>query len=283
MILESLTFAAPEALNDADYEFLRRTIYDLSRINLGTDKRALVSARVAKRLRALKLTSYRTYCQRLKTSEGQEELANLVDAISTNHTFFFREPSHFDFLRNTLLPQRQANPLHRTEPLRIWSAACSSGEEPYSLAILLREHVPAVARKDVRILATDISRRMLDKALQAVYPQNAVDEVPSPAYRKYFSALRDDRCGNCQVAAEVRTLVHFAHLNLMGPWPMKGPFQVIFCRNVMIYFDKSTQQELINRFWDYLEPGGYLFVGHSEGLSSVKHRFHYVRPAVYQK
>jgi len=124
---------------------------------------------------------------------------------------------------------------------------------------------------------------MLDKALHAVYPQDAVDEVPMAAYRKYFTVQRNDRSGNCQVAAEACALVHFAHLNLMDPWPMKGLFQVIFCRNVMIYFDRPTQQELINRFWDYLEPGGHLFVGHSEGLSSVKHRFRYVRPAVYQK
>ena len=135
----------------------------------------------------------------------------------------------------------------------------------------------------MRILATDISRRMLDKALQAVYPQTAVDEVPAPAYRKYFTTGRNDRSGSCQVADEARALVHFAQLNLMDPWPMKGLFQVIFCRNVMIYFDRPTQQELINRFWDCLERGGYLFVGHSEGLSAIKHQFRYVRPAVYQK
>jgi chemotaxis protein methyltransferase CheR len=271
-----MTLAA-SGLNSKQFQKISAMVYQTAGINLKEGKEALVRARLMKRLRFLGMSRVEDYIEFIDSDQGTDEVVALIDVMTTNKTSFFREVDHFHFLRDQVLPG-----LH-VPRVRFWSAACSSGEEPYSLAILLREHLPAVARKDVRILATDISRRMLDKALQAVYPQNAVDEVPSPAYRKYFSALRNDRCGSCQVAAEVRTLVHLAHLNLMDPWPMKGPFQVIFCRNVMIYFDKSTQQELINRFWDYLEPGGYLFVGHSEGLSSVKHRFHYVRPAVYQK
>ncbi len=264
-------------LNPKQFQKISDMVYRTAGINLKQGKEALVRARLMKRLRSLEISRVEDYIAFIDSDQGSGEAAALIDVMTTNKTSFFREVDHFHFLREQVLPGLN------NQRVRFWSAACSSGEEPYSLAILLREHLPAIARKDVRILATDISQRMLDKALQALYPPDAVDEVPLPAYRKYFSARPKDRSGSCRVAAEARTLVRFAHLNLMDPWPMKGPFQVIFCRNVMIYFDRPTQQRLIHRFWDYLEPEGYLFVGHSEGLSAVKHRFRYVRPAVYQK
>jgi len=148
---------------------------------------------------------------------------------------------------------------------------------------VLRELLGGIDARDVRILATDISRCVLEKARQAVYPQAVVQEAPLPQYRKYFVSANHGRSGVVRIAAEAQKLVRLAYLNLMEPWPMKGGFQVIFCRNVMIYFDRPTQQTLIQRFWDILEDGGYLFVGHSEGLSAIKHRFRYVRPAVYRK
>jgi chemotaxis protein methyltransferase CheR len=270
-----MTLAAAD-LNPKQFQKISDMVYRTAGINLKEGKEALVRARLMKRLRFLGMSRVEDYIEFIDSDQGTGEVAALIDVMTTNKTSFFREVDHFHFLREQVLPGLNM------PRVRFWSAACSSGEEPYTLAILLREHLPEVERKDVRILATDISRRMLDKALQAVYPQDAVDEVPA-AYRKYFTAQHKGRSGSCQVAAEARALVHFTYLNLMDPWPMKGLFQVIFCRNVMIYFDKPTQQELINRFWDYLEPGGHLFVGHSEGLSSVKHRFRYVRPAVYQK
>jgi chemotaxis protein methyltransferase CheR len=271
-----MTLAAAD-LNPKQFQKISDMVYRTAGINLKEGKEALVRSRLMKRLRFLGMNRVEDYIEFIDSDQGTGEVAALIDVMTTNKTSFFREVDHFHFLREQVLPGLNM------PRVRFWSAACSSGEEPYTLAILLREHLPEVERKDVRILATDISRRMLDKALQAVYPQDVVGEVPLPAYRKYFSARHNDRSGSCQVAAEARALVHFTYLNLMDPWPMKGLFQVIFCRNVMIYFDKPTQQELINRFWDYLEPGGHLFVGHSEGLSSVKHRFRYVRPAVYQK
>jgi chemotaxis protein methyltransferase CheR len=170
--------------------------------------------------------------------------------------------------------------------LRFWSAACSSGEEPFSLAMWLREHMPDIDSKDVLILATDISRRMLEKANQAVYSAATMQDLPSPRFKKYFinqKGQQGQQTGGYRVVDEVRRLVRLAWLNLLETWPMKGPFNVIFCRNVMIYFDRTTQQKLINRFWDLLEPGGYLFVGHSEGLSAIKHKFRYMRPATYKK
>jgi chemotaxis protein methyltransferase CheR len=252
-------------------------VYQAAGINLKQGKEALVRARLMKRLRSLGIGRVEDYLEFLDSEQGSQEMTRLIDVMTTNQTSFFREMDHFSFMRDTVLPEL-------TRPrLRFWSAACSSGEEAYTLAIILREHLPGIECRDVRILATDISRRMLDKAGRAVYPKQAIEEVPSPQYRKYFIPVRDGRPGTVQVGAEARELVHLAYLNLMGPWPMRGRFHVIFCRNVMIYFDRPTQQELVRRFWDVLEDGGYLFVGHAEGLSAIQHRFRYVRPAIYRK
>ncbi|MFZ3046448.1 MAG: CheR family methyltransferase, partial [Desulfatirhabdiaceae bacterium] len=150
-------------------------------------------------------------------------------------------------------------------------------------AMLLCEHIPDIDKKDVRILATDISNRMLEKARQAVYSKATIQDIPAPYLHKYFIKILKGMSPGYRVSDNVRSIVRLANLNLMGHWPMKGPFQVIFCRNVMIYFDRKTQQDLIDRFWKLLETGGYLFVGHSEGLSGITHRFQYIKPAIYQK
>ncbi|MCU0590131.1 MAG: protein-glutamate O-methyltransferase CheR [Desulfobacterales bacterium] len=252
-------------------------VYRAAGINLKQNKEALVRARLMKRLRCLGIHRVADYLDLIENDSGGEEIGCLIDVMTTNKTSFFREMEHFSFLRDSLLPQLTAS------RLRFWSAACSSGEEPYTLAIVLREHLAGIDARDVRILATDISRGVLEKARQAVYPQAVVQEAPLPQYRKYFVSANHGRSGVVRIAAEAQKLVRLAYLNLMEPWPMKGGFQVIFCRNVMIYFDRPTQQTLIQRFWDILEDGGYLFVGHSEGLSAIKHRFRYVRPAVYRK
>lgn len=264
-------------LNQQQFAKISTLVYRTAGINLKQGKEALVRARLMKRLRALGIERVEDYFDHIESAEGSLEIGQLIDVMTTNKTSFFREMDHFVFLREQVLPKL---PHQR---LRFWSSACSSGEEPYSLAILLQEHLPDLKHRDVRILATDLSRRMLEKARQAVYPRAVIDELPSPQYARYFTTAARGRTENCRVAGPATELVRLAQLNLMEPWPMKGPFQVVFCRNVMIYFDRSTQEELINRFWELIEPGGYLFVGHSEGLSSVKHRFRYVRPAVYQK
>ena len=167
--------------------------------------------------------------------------------------------------------------------MRFWSAACSSGQEPYTLAIQLRESLPNLDSLDVKILATDISAQMLARAREGVYPPQDVSGVPRQLLRKYFIRSKGVAGERFRVRDELRRLVTLGSINLMAAWPMKGPFDVIFCRNVMIYFDKTTQQRLVNRFWDLLGPGGYLFVGHSEGLSAIEHKFRYVQPAVYRK
>jgi len=263
-------------LNDKQFRTISDLVYRHCGINLKDGKEALVKARLMKRFRAIGMDSVGSYLELIESKAGDHELDQMIDAMTTNKTSFFREIEHFRYLRETVLPQFK-------EPrMRFWSAACSSGEEPYSLAMLLREHLSDIDRRDVLILATDISRRMLEKGAKALYSEDTLKDLPSSYLQKYFVKSRNAACVY-QVADNVRTMVRLARLNLMDSWPMKGPFHVIFCRNVMIYFDRATQQQLINRFWELLEPGGYLFVGHSEGLSAITHKFKYLRPATYRK
>lgn len=274
------TFAA-DTLSDADYEFLRRLIYEHSRINLGHDKRALVSSRVAKRLRALKIGGYHEYCQWLKTAESAEELGNLVDVISTNHTHFFREEKHFDWMRSVLLPAWRLCHDER-DGFRAWSAASSSGEEPYTLAIVLAEFFGLEGKWTID--ATDISTRILDRAGQAIYDAEKLAPVRPELLRRYFQRGNGQFAGQFRVKEQLRQRVSFRHLNLLQPgYPFSQRFHLIFCRNVMIYFDRPTQETLIAKLTEQLEPGGHLLVGHSESLSGIRHSLRQLQPAVYQK
>jgi chemotaxis protein methyltransferase CheR len=272
---------AAETLGDADYEFLRRLIYEHSRINLGSDKRALMSARVAKRLRALKIGSYREYCQRLKTEPGDDELGHLVDVISTNHTHFFREEKHFDWMQSVLLPHWQAR--HREgEMFRVWSAASSSGEEPYTLAIVLAEFFGLEGKWTID--ATDISTRILDRAGQAIYDEEKLAPVRPELLRRYFQRGNGQFAGQFRVKDQLRQRVSFRHLNLLQrDYPFAQRFDLILCRNVMIYFDRPTQETLIGKLTGQLEPGGHLLVGHSESLSGIRHSLRQLQPAIYLK
>ena len=167
--------------------------------------------------------------------------------------------------------------------LRVWSAGCSSGEEPYSIAITLAERISNLKAWDAKILGTDLSTRVLARAKEGIYDKIRLKDVPGIFLSKYFNCIETRPERRYQVGDSLRSMVRFARLNLMNDWPMRGPFHVIFCRNVMIYFEKSTQQKLIERFWELLAPGGTLFIGHSESLTGVKHHFRYVRPTVYEK
>ena len=201
----------------------------------------------------------------------------MVDALTTNKTSFLRERAHFDYLRDSLLPTLN-------HPVRIWSAGCSSGEEPYTLAMLLLDHNMTGTARDAQVLATDISQRMLATAQAGVYPAEIMSDVPVEWRRRYWARLDLNQPGGSVSATPLlRSVVKFASLNLMDHWPMRGPFDAIFCRNVMIYFDKQTQQRLVERFSDLLRPGGHLFVGHSESLTGTSHQLRYVQPAVYVK
>lgn len=270
-------------MRDSEFDFIRSLVYEHSRISLGTDKRQLVSARLGKRLRATNLPSLADYCRLLKAPGAEQELTHLIDAISTNHTFFFRETAHFDFLRDKVVPEMtQRARTERWPKFRTWSAACSSGEEPYSIAITLANCMTATWQWHID--ATDISRRILARAAAAIYDRETVSRLPSSTVRAHFQRGVGAQDGNYRVKSTLRERVAFHHLNLLEGQPtFTEPFHVIFCRNVMIYFDRATQEELVDRLARRLVPGGYLFVGHSESLTHLRHSLEVVRPAVYRK
>ncbi len=269
-------------MRDSEFDFIRNLVYERSRINLSPDKRQLVSARLGKRLRATNLQTIGDYCRLLQSPGADQELANLIDAISTNHTFFFRESSHFDYLRSVVVPEMLARSrTERWSRFRVWSAACSSGEEPFSIAITLAEVMPSFPWL---VDATDISHRVLAKAAAGIYNEEAVARVPRELLRAHFQRGFGPQDGNYRVKRALRERVVFHHLNLLeGELPSQELFHVIFCRNVMIYFDRPTQDELVSRLASKLIPGGYLFVGHSESLTQMRHSLQPIQPAVYRK
>jgi chemotaxis protein methyltransferase CheR len=201
----------------------------------------------------------------------------MVDMLTTNKTNFFREPDHLDYLRNEIIPGLG------NDQVRIWSAGCSSGEEPYSIAITLCEAIPCIDKLDIKILATDISDRMMERAREGLYDEETLKGMPVQFKHKYFKRAESGGVRKYHVAPRLQSLISFAKLNLMEEWPMSGLFDVIFCRNVMIYFDKPTKETLVKRFWSSLREGGHLFVGHSESLTFLAHDFRYLKPAIYQK
>lgn len=273
-------------IRDHDYEFIRQLVYRRSRINLGPDKRELVTARLNKRLRATKISSISDYCRYLQDQTDEEELANLIDVISTNHTYFFREAEHFEFLRSHILAEMVLRRAKEHWPcFNVWSAACSSGEEPYSIAITLAEFVQK--NRIIwpwRVEATDISHRVLQKARIGVYREDAIAKVPRETFSAHFQKGFGPQAGNYRIKPQLAEMVTFRQLNLMeDDPPVRDPFHVIFCRNVMIYFDHPTQEELVQRLARRLVPGGYLLVGHSESLTAVHHGLEVVRPAIYRR
>jgi len=273
---------AAARLDDADYEFLRQLIYEQSRIHLGPDKKTLVASRLAKRLRQHSLETFHDYCELLRSPAGAAEMTFLIDRISTNHTTFFREQKHFDFLRDTVFPQWRAACRH--PPFRIWSAACSTGEEPYSIAIHLAEHFAPAAAGRWQVEASDISTRVLEIAQRGIYEAERLAAVSPALLPRCFQRGTNQWTGHYRVKEELRQRVRFHHLNLLEPpYPFAEMCDVIFCRNVMIYFDRPTQETLIRHLAEKLVPGGHLLVGHSESLSGVRHTLRAVRPAIYQQ
>ena len=272
-------------MRPADYQFIREIVYQHSRINLGPDKQELVSARLGKRLRATGKNSVEDYCALLREPAGQEELGNLIDVISTNHTYFFREEAHFTTLRDVILPElERRREKERWPSLRVWSAACSSGEEPYTIAMALHEYFGTRGGTwSHQIEATDISTRILAKAQAAIYPGEVVSRLGAARVKAFFQTGYGPQEGLYRVRPELRAVVRFHQLNLLeGSPPFTELFQIIFCRNVMIYFDRATQEELIKRLRARLVPGGYLLVGHSESLTGIPHGLTMIRPATYQ-
>lgn len=268
------TLLGEAPLSGAHFTRIATLLHEHAGIRLREGKEGLVRARLAKRLRALGLTDFDAYLAHVESERSRAEFTEMVDALTTNKTSFFREHAHFAVLRDDVLP---ASP----GPVRLWSAGCSSGEEAYTLAMVLHEALGTAAAAQARILATDISHRVLAVAKAGRYPAETLADVPPSLRQQYWRAIDGD--ARYEAGPALRQVVQFGRLNLMAPWPMRGPFDAIFCRNVMIYFDKDTQQRLVERYRQLLRPGGYLFVGHSESLTGLAHQFRYVQPAVYAR
>ena len=269
-------------LKQTDFQKISRLIYDQSGISLNEGKKELVKSRLGKRLKEGNFTSFSDYYRYITTEEGQNELILMLDSISTNLTYFFRESAHFDELQSILPAMMDDKVLGRHRKLQIWSAACSSGEEPYSLGIFAKELLAEKASA-ISILATDISTRVLKIAVQGIFSKDQIRNVPDPILKKYFQYGSGKREGFYRVKEDIRNMVRFQRFNLMTPPPAGFISDIIFCRNVMIYFDKPTQEKVVNRLYKTLNEGGYLFIGHSENLTGLNHAFKYIGPSIYQK
>ena len=267
-----------------EFQKFRDLIYEQVGIHLKPEKRELLNARLGKRLRACRMGSFEEYYKFI-TSEGEREgeFVLFLDAVSTNFTSFFRESSHFDYLVATVLPAYLAEYGGKSRELMVWSAASSSGEEPYTLAMVLDNYRRRHPGLRFKIMATDISTRVLLQAKRGVYASEQVKKVPPEFLKSYFQKGVGQCEGQVKVKEHIRGLVGFQRFNLMDELPWRTELDIIFCRNVMIYFDRITQQTLINKFYQSLMPGGYLFIGHSESIASIKHDFVQVEATTYRK
>ncbi len=269
-------------LSDRDFHNFCQLVYQHAGIHLSPQKKELVRARLSKILRLRGLSEFQDYYELVRRDQSGVELVQLLDAISTNQTAFWREPGHFVFLGQEVLPAwRSRNRQGRR--WRLWSAGCSSGEEAYSLAMVLLDGLSAAELTGVKILATDLNTQVLAQAQRGIYPLARLEPLPVEWRRRFFQKGVNQWEGYVRVKPEIRSLVQFRRLNFMEPFQFGENFDIIFCRNVMIYFDKNTQAELVHKFYQCLNPGGYLFIGHSESLCSITHNFNYVKPTIYRK
>ena len=267
--------------SDADFQFVKKKIYQLAGISLSDAKRQMVYSRLARRLRFLGLQRFKDYCLLIKNDDSGE-VPFFINALTTNKTSFFREKHHFDYLANSILPELAVKNV-RTKRVRIWSAACSSGEEPYTIAMVLDRSKITNRGWDSKILATDLDSKVVDTAQQGVYNKRLLDDVDPNYRRSFFLKNEKSQSAKIKVAQKLVELITFKQLNLIERWPIKGPFDVIFCRNVLIYFDRATQQMLFKRFYDLLADNGYLIIGHSENLGEMNRRFEVLGRTIYRK
>ncbi|HWE84079.1 MAG TPA: CheR family methyltransferase [Terracidiphilus sp.] len=268
-----------ESISARDYSRLRDLIYREAGIALGSGRKTMLEVRIKRRLKELAIHSYGEYCDYLFSRPGIErELGSLIDVVTTNKTDFFREPGHFDLLTASVLPALTSS------PLLVWSAGCSTGEEPYTLAMVLSEYALSHSGFSFRILATDVSATVLEKAQRGIYSSDVVRPVPSALKAKYLMHGRDRDDDRVRVVPELRCLVDFRRLNFMDPdYGITRKVSAIFCRNVIIYFDRPTQQRILTRLVDCLEPGGYLFVGHAETLHELDLPLAPMAPTLYRR
>jgi chemotaxis protein methyltransferase CheR len=283
----SIVGKQPE-LSDREYQAIANFVHKEAGINLLEGKKELVRARLAKRINQLQFKDFKTYFNHIISDKSGDELVFLLDALATNLTSFWREPQHFDFMGNVFLPElekRRKKAVGSGPRLRIWSCACSSGEEPYTIAMVVMEKSHFFGQGgDFRILATDLSTKVLNIAKRGEYGPESVKNIPPMILRNYLSKVPHEKGGDhWKINGTIRRLVSFRRFNLMDPMPIKHPMDLIFCRNVMIYFDRETIFSLVQKFYKILEVGGYLFIGHSESLSGLEHNFQYVAPCIYRK
>jgi chemotaxis protein methyltransferase CheR len=270
-------------LTEGEFHALRTLIYDRFGINLTDQKRTLVTGRLQRVLAQHKFKSFGEYIEHINRDSSGQALSELVNRISTNHTYFYREHEHFDFFSRHALPAVLSEPeTARQHDLRIWCAGCSSGEEAYTLVMLTMESLGLEYSKwSAGLLATDVSENALRTAKAGIYSEDRVSPLPAELRRKYF---RSAGSGNLSVVDRLKEEITFRRFNLMNEqFPFRRPFHIIFCRNVMIYFDQPTRDTLIKKYYDLTVPGGYLFIGHSETIRGGSHGYNYVMPAVYRK
>jgi len=266
-------------LTQNEFHLIQSLLYEKAGISLSEQKQSLIVSRLSKRIKQLELPSFQAYYDLVVGGEDPEELTQMLDLMSTNKTDFFREPVHFEFLKEQVIPT-----LSHIKQIRIWSSASSTGEEPYSIAMTLLDAVPELRQWDCKILASDLSTRVLAKAAQGVYEEERVENLSSAIIQRHFLRGKGKQAGFVKVKPQIGEMVTYRRINLMDQsFPIRNPLDVIFCRNVMIYFDRPTQASLVAKFFRYLKPGGILFIGHSESLQWIDHPFTYVAPTIYQK
>jgi len=264
-----------QGITDTEFTQFQSLIYDKAGISLSEVKKTLVVSRLTRRLRHFNFASFSQYYQYVTDLNNSAEMQIMVDLLTTNETYFFREEKHFEFLSREILSKHKAN---RT--LRVWSAACSRGQEPYSLAMVLADKLGIDA--DWKITATDISSQVLNYARRGLYPLDEAKQIPSPLLNKWCLKGVRSQQGSFLIDQKIRQHIEFKNLNLIGSWPDNGIYSVIFLRNVMIYFDTETKRKLVDRLLNRLQPGGYLIVGHSESLNQITDRVKTIRPSIYQ-
>lgn len=267
------------SITKQEYDRIRTLLYDESGISLGESKQSLVVSRLTKRLRELQLDNFTAYYNYVMQDGSGEEFTRMLDLLCTNKTDFFREPKHFDFLRERILPG-----LEREKRIRIWSSACSTGEEPYTIAMTLFEAVPNPTQWSFEILASDLSTRVLAHAASGLYTDDRVRAMPAAIVKRHFMRGRGDCAGLVKVKPHLAACIKFQRINLMDErFPICVPLDVVFCRNVMMYFDRSAQERLVNKLFHHLKPGGYLVIGHSDSLQWVSHPFKTAVPTIYRR
>ena len=264
---------------EADFQRVKKIVYDFAGIDLNDSKKNLVYNRLAKRIRFLGQDSFKHYLNYVE-EQGESEFIHLINSITTNLTFFFRENHHFEYLAETVIPELLKQKAS-SRKIRVWSAGCSTGEEPYSLAIVLKETVPE--GWDAKVIATDLDSNVVQTGMTGVYKVDRLKGVSDARRNRWFLKGEGSKSGFVKTKPELQSIIEFGQLNLMDEWPLNSEIDVIFCRNVVIYFDKPTQSKLFNRYADKLPQGGHLFVGHSESLYKVCDRFDLLGQTIYKK